>query len=406
LLKLRVIFLGLGLMINVLHVDDDRISFEITRIGIRRFTRDIQVTWIKSAREALEHLKENSYDCIVSDFQMPEMDGLEFLKEVRKEFQYLPFIILSGQSEEKKAVDALKAGCSDYFTKEINIAHFQRLAHSIIKQVEAEEYHALGEKSSQKVNKYSALVNTLLNSRDIGYCIFDVSGNIETSNGIFEKTLHIKPDQMIRSIDDIFSYLSLNSTSNINFNGHLHQISAENQPVGPHEITLKNGRVIEWSSTPMVSGSVLQGHLLTFKDVTATCTLKREVKSLMNFMDHSNNQVIRVGEGGIILAANRCSSILINKWKTTVGGPLPLKLQNVVSKCLASGQPIEMLESFGKNTLLLQLNPFPELGHVTIYGMDLNRDSKILDSKIQELLQLWRQTKEALGLNESKQKEA
>lgn len=33
---------------------------------------------------------------------MPEMDGLEFLKEIRKDYQYLPFIILSGQSEEKK----------------------------------------------------------------------------------------------------------------------------------------------------------------------------------------------------------------------------------------------------------------------------------------------------------------
>ena len=393
-------------MIKVLHVDDDRISFEITRIGIRRFTRDIQVTWIKSGREALDHLKNNSYDCIVSDYQMPEMDGLEFLKEIRKEFKYLPFMILSGQSEEQKAVEALKAGCSDYFTKEINIAHFQRLAHSIIKHVEAEQYHAKGDINSKKIAQYEVFLNTLLNSKDTGYCVFDINGKVETSNGLLEKTLHIKPDENFNSLTDLFSYLKKFSTSNINLDGHLHKIEEENKPVGPHEITLRNGKVVEWSSTPLVSGATLLGHLLSFKDITNNYILQKEVKSLMSFMDHSNNQVVRVGEGGIIIDANRCAAVLLNKWKTSIGGSLPLKLQNLVSKCLLGGQRLELLESIGKNTMLLQLNPYPETGNVTIYGMDLNRDSKILDEKIQELLLLWRETQKALSLQEAQKKEA
>lgn len=392
-------------MIKVLHVDDDRISFEITRIGIKRFTGDIKVTWLKSAVEALEHLKENSYDCIVSDYQMPEMDGLEFLKEVRKDYQYLPFIILSGQSEEKKAVEALKAGCSDYFTKEINIAHFQRLAHSIIKHVEAEEYHAFGELSSNKVNKYSALVNALLSCHDTGYCVADTCGRIETSNQVFSITLNLKPDQTFRSLSEVFNYLSHHATCDVDFDGFLHKIGSENQSAGPHEITMRNGRVIEWSSTPLVAGSHLEGHILTFKDVTRTYTLEKEVKSLISFMDNSNNQVIRIGPSHLIERANRCATILLTKWKTCVGGPLPLKLQNVVSKCLASGRPLEMLESFGKGTLLLQLTPFPETGHVTIYGLDINRESN-LEGKIQELMNLWRQTQQAVSSAEQEAKKA
>lgn len=302
-------------------------------------------------------------------------------------------------------MDALKEGCSDYFTKEINIAHFQRLAHSICKHVQAEEYHAYGDFSSKKASKYSALVNTLLDSENIGYCISDVNGSIESMNPVFSKTLQVKPDVRIAALEDVFNYLGWKSSANMDFSGYIHKISAENQAVGPHEISMSNGRVIEWSSTPMVSGEKLHGHILSFRDVTEKYVLQKEVKSLISFMDNSNQQVVRVGPNYLIEDANRCAGILLTKWKTSIGGPLPLKLQNVMSKSIASGQPLEMLESFGKGTLLLQMNPFPETGHVTIYGMDLNRESN-LEEKIQELLKLWRKTQVALSISESKIKKA
>ena len=62
-------------MIRVLMVDDDPTVLDITKIFLER-SGDIRVDAIESAKEAMEKLEDESYDVIVSDYVMPEMDGI------------------------------------------------------------------------------------------------------------------------------------------------------------------------------------------------------------------------------------------------------------------------------------------------------------------------------------------
>ena len=67
--------------------------------------------------EALQKIDQYPYDVIVSDYQMPEKDGIELLKQVRATRPSLPFILFTGRSREEIAIQALNEGADFYIQK-------------------------------------------------------------------------------------------------------------------------------------------------------------------------------------------------------------------------------------------------------------------------------------------------
>ncbi len=117
--------------LRVLIVDDDVDMARLISFRLLRDARHFSISFAGGGREALEYLKNNPVDCILSDFQMPEMDGMEFLKAVREQGNDVPFIFVTGQGNEQVARDAFKNGADDYYTKETGFAHFARIINSV-----------------------------------------------------------------------------------------------------------------------------------------------------------------------------------------------------------------------------------------------------------------------------------
>jgi len=85
----------------------------------------------KDGREALQCLGRNSVDIIISDWKMPKMDGLAFLKQVResKLHQNVPFIMLTGNLHQSDVVEAIEAGVSEYLVKPFSKATLSERVH-------------------------------------------------------------------------------------------------------------------------------------------------------------------------------------------------------------------------------------------------------------------------------------
>jgi len=102
--------------IAVLYVDDEKDLHLVAKRFLERIGEFI-ITTTSSAEEALHLLNSNSFDAIISDYQMPGMDGITLLKEIRKKQGDLPFILFTGRGREEVAIEALNNGADFYLQK-------------------------------------------------------------------------------------------------------------------------------------------------------------------------------------------------------------------------------------------------------------------------------------------------
>lgn len=117
--------------LNVLLVDDDIDIGTFIKIKLSREAPQFSLSYSDSGDGCLEYIRNNSVDCILSDYQMPGMDGMQLLNAVRGMGYEVPFIFLTGQGNEQITREAFKNGADDYFTKDIGFAHFTRITNSI-----------------------------------------------------------------------------------------------------------------------------------------------------------------------------------------------------------------------------------------------------------------------------------
>ena len=121
-------------------------------------------------------MEEKSYDAIVSDYEMPQKNGLDFLKEVREKNNQIPFVLFTGRGREDVAVKALNLGADSYLNKNGSPETvYCELAHAINKSVEAKK---AGEILKESEQKYRELANCLPN------IVFeaDLCGQLEFAN--------------------------------------------------------------------------------------------------------------------------------------------------------------------------------------------------------------------------------
>jgi PAS domain S-box-containing protein len=121
--------------IRILHVDDEGPQLEFTKIFLEELDEEVVVDSATSPQEALELQKQRGYDCIVSDYKMLSMDGIELAQKVREKSN-VPFILYTGQGSEEVAESAFEAGIDDYIRKEPEPSHYQVLAKRVRQNVD------------------------------------------------------------------------------------------------------------------------------------------------------------------------------------------------------------------------------------------------------------------------------
>ena len=117
--------------IRILHVDDEPDFADLVKTLLKREDDRFTVETATNADEGLERIHDRPPDCVVSDYNMPGMDGIEFLRALREEHPNLPFILFTGKGSEDVAGDALRADATDYIQKQSGSEQYELLANRI-----------------------------------------------------------------------------------------------------------------------------------------------------------------------------------------------------------------------------------------------------------------------------------
>lgn len=119
-------------MTSILVVEDNPMNMELAVYLLE--ANGIEITQAFDGLEALEILKKSNFDLILLDIQLPGMDGMEVLKNIKGNptLQYMPVVALTAhamQGDEQKFIDA---GCIGYISKPIDIFHFPETVQSFV----------------------------------------------------------------------------------------------------------------------------------------------------------------------------------------------------------------------------------------------------------------------------------
>ncbi len=130
---------------KILLVDDEADFLEA--LSERMRTRGMEVTTSASAKEALDAVEQGSYDAVVLDLMMPDVDGLEALRILKQKDPKLQVILLTGHATVEKGVEAMKRGALDLLEKPTDIETLTEK----IKQASAQRMVLVSEESEEKI---------------------------------------------------------------------------------------------------------------------------------------------------------------------------------------------------------------------------------------------------------------
>jgi two-component system response regulator PilR (NtrC family) len=152
---------------RVLVVDDEESIREFLEIMLRK--EGYEVTCAEDGAKALDIIKKKSIDLVISDLQMPNMTGIELLRQVRDQYPELLFMMITAFGTTETAVEAMKLGAYDYITKPFKID-----------EVRINIANALRSKNLEVENR------TLKKELSKEYSFQNLVGNSETMHRIYE----------------------------------------------------------------------------------------------------------------------------------------------------------------------------------------------------------------------------
>ncbi len=178
-------------MIKILLVDDELHLLEITKAYLED-SKEIEVVTSLSAIDAIEKIRAIGFDVIVSDYQMPDMNGIELLRTIRSQNDPTPFILFTGKGREEVVIDALNASADFYLQKGGDPrAQFTELVSMVKKSVQRRRMELDLVQNELKFE-------TIFNSANDSIYILDPNGRIIEINDVGCSWLGFSREEMMQ----------------------------------------------------------------------------------------------------------------------------------------------------------------------------------------------------------------
>ncbi|MDS0220715.1 PAS domain S-box protein [Haloarcula sp. S1AR25-5A] len=262
--------------IRLLHVDDDLQYAETTAAFLDRAEPEFDIEIATSASDGLTRLESGTFDCIVSDYEMPGQSGIGFLESVRDSYPDLPFILYTGRGSEAIAGDAISAGVTDYLQKTSDTSHYALLANRIVNAVEQYRSRSALEESKERLSLF-------IDQSPLGFVEYNQDFEIIRVNDTLTDMFGYTEDELLGETWEVFvsdaSYADVDEVTSAlsEASGGYHSVD---------ENVRKDGEriIVEWHNRFVTDDS---GDVVTIfskcQDVTERIEHERDLAQLRDF---------------------------------------------------------------------------------------------------------------------------
>lgn len=253
--------------VRVLHVDDEVGFLKVAKQCLEMHGA-LQIETASSVDEAMEKMKKKTYDVVVSDYQMPEKDGIDFLKELREKDKTVSFIMFTGRGREEVAIRALNLGADRYLNKTGDPETvYGELAHSIRQTVKQKRAEKMLKESEEKYR------NLFENAKDVTLTL-DLKGRMTSINKAAEE-YGFKKDEIIGK--NMRKYAPKKYWPRL-FKELAHLTRGKAAKGVIEIITPKGKKTAEYNSSPIIINNRVVGVQSILKDVTERKKVEREIR--------------------------------------------------------------------------------------------------------------------------------
>ncbi|MHA2232592.1 MAG: PAS domain S-box protein, partial [Candidatus Hodarchaeales archaeon] len=292
-------------MSRVLLVDDNLDHMAIATKFLERLNPDFEVDSVPSAQEALQKLQEQQFDVLISDYQMPEMDGLKLLETVRNQGNDIPFVMFTGRGREEVAMQALNLGANHYLMKGGDLTSlYGELAHTI-SQLIAHQQTSLALQESEE--KYHALISNI----PVVTWMSDSEGGTSFISPNIEKVYGFTPAEIYEKGEELW-FGRIHPAEAENVKAKYQALFAAKEPFeAEYRIQRKDGKWI-WLHDRAITIIEREGHSHAygvFSDITKRknlqAALQNQRDNAQRYLDISEALIVQLNRDGNITVINK-----------------------------------------------------------------------------------------------------
>lgn len=187
--------------IKILILEDVLSDVFLIERQLKNGNLNYKLELVRNKNDFIDSFKSNNYNIIISDFHLPDTDGIEILNFVRQSNKNIPFIIVTGALDEETAVKCIKAGADDYLTKE----NLTRLVSAITSALEKRNIQDEKEKAQKLTEQIANELQSLIQRVNTPIIIVNIKSEIVEWNTAAEQLTGYKKSEVInRSFTDLF----------------------------------------------------------------------------------------------------------------------------------------------------------------------------------------------------------
>ncbi|MDD4138411.1 MAG: PAS domain S-box protein, partial [Methanoregula sp.] len=330
--------------ISVLYVDDEPGLLEIGKLFLERKGQFI-VDTITSATAAFTLLDTKTYDAIISDYQMPEMDGIKFLKTIRASGNTIPFILFTGRGREEVVIQALNEGADFYLQKGGEpVSQFTELAHQIRQAIQKRRAEA-------SIRDLERRESDIINFQPDATVAIDRAGHIIAWNRAMEEVTGVSTAEMLGKGDYEYS---------VPFYGKRQPTlidlifeSDENIAKKYAHIIHKNDTLIADTIYPTLRGESVtfmamasplynrQGEVIGAIESIRDITERKQAEEALRESEKKYRQIVETTDEGIWKLDEKFGTAYVNRWMADMLGYTPEEMsgRSYISFMAAEDKP-------------------------------------------------------------------